>query len=125
MTTERSDEARRTELGKVADVAVVGRDDVDVIGALELLRGLGASVVLCEGGPSLNGQLVNQDAIDELCLTIAPLAAGGASSRLAHGAVPPAPRSLQLDRVLEEDSVLFFRYVRSRDLSAASEPSPS
>jgi riboflavin biosynthesis pyrimidine reductase len=32
--------------------------------------------VLCEGGPTLFGELVAADAVDELCLTVAPLLVG-------------------------------------------------
>jgi riboflavin biosynthesis pyrimidine reductase len=120
VTTSGSDERRRLQLEDVAEVVLAGDADVDVARALAALAERGARVVLCEGGPSLNGQLVAADAIDELCVTVAPLAAGGSSPRLAHGPAPPLARPLRLDRVLEEDDYLFLRY-----LSVASGPSPS
>jgi riboflavin biosynthesis pyrimidine reductase len=79
-----------------------------------------SGVVLSEGGPSLNGQLLAAGLVDELCLSLAPLLAGGESARIAHGAAPPTPARMRLARVLEEDGMLFLRYV-----SAASAPSPS
>jgi hypothetical protein len=36
----------------------------------------------------------------------------GESSRLAHGPAPDAPARMRLDRLLEEDDLLFCRYVR-------------
>jgi len=130
VTTERSDAARRERMTAIADVMVAGVDDVDVGLALFKLAALGARVVLCEGGPSLNGHLVAADALDELCLSLAPLVAGGSSPRLAHGLVPPHVTSLRLDRALEADGMLFLRYVRAgaadpaSAFSAASEQSP-
>jgi riboflavin biosynthesis pyrimidine reductase len=113
VTTERSDASRRAALADVAEVILAGTDTVDILRTLAELRERGARVALCEGGPSLNGQLVATGALDELCLSVAPLVAGGASPRLAHGLVPPTPVSMRLDRVLEADDMLFLRYVRA------------
>jgi riboflavin biosynthesis pyrimidine reductase len=95
----------------VDDVIVAGDERVDVERAIDELGARGAQVVLCEGGPSLNGQLVAAGIIDELCLSFAPLVAGGDSARIAHGPTPLTPIAMRLDRVLEEDGYLFFRYL--------------
>jgi riboflavin biosynthesis pyrimidine reductase len=124
ITTERSDTARRAELAKVADVVVAGHHDVDIEQALAAVGARGARVVLCEGGPSLNGQLIAAGVLDEMCLSVAPLVVGGTSPRVAHGLTSPDITPLRLDRVLEADGMLFFRYVRPAS-SAASVPSPS
>jgi riboflavin biosynthesis pyrimidine reductase len=112
VTTERSDRARRVALAEVADVLIVGEDSVDVVQTVVELGDRGAGVVLCEGGPSLNGQLVAAGMLDELCLSVAPLVGGGTSPRLAHGTGSPQLMSMRLDRVLEADDMLFLRYVR-------------
>jgi riboflavin biosynthesis pyrimidine reductase len=125
ITTEASDPARRAELGKVAEILLAGRDDVDLRAAVGALGSRGARVVLCEGGPSLNGHLISAGVIDEMCLSVAPLLAGGSSPRVAHGSSRPVPHGFRLDRVLESDGYLFLRYVRRDDVSAASAPSPS
>jgi riboflavin biosynthesis pyrimidine reductase len=96
----------------VADIVEAGDDRVEVDAALAALHTTGAQVVLCEGGPSLVGQLVAADLVDELCLSLAPLLASGESSRVSHGPAPAAPLRMRLDRVLEEDGLLFCRYVR-------------
>lgn len=70
-----------------------------------------ASVVVAEGGPSLNGQLVAEGLIDELVVTVAPLLVSGDAARLAHGPIVAPPTGLGLDWVLEEDDVLFLRYL--------------
>jgi hypothetical protein len=51
--------------------------------------------------------------VDEQCVTLAPMLASGDSSRLARGATPDAPRRMRVDRILEEESLLFCRYVRA------------
>jgi riboflavin biosynthesis pyrimidine reductase len=68
--------------------------------------------VLCEGGPSLFGALIAADAVDELCLTVAPLLAGGSAGRIAHGPGNPPPRSLTLVGALRAQNVLLLRYRR-------------
>ncbi len=73
----------------------------------------GAEIVLCEGGPTLNGQLIAADLVDEWCLTLAPLLVGGISSRAAVGDAMAVPHRLDLDRLLEEDDVLLARYLRA------------
>jgi riboflavin biosynthesis pyrimidine reductase len=107
VTTEDADPTRRAALEAVADVTVAGTGRVDVRAALRAFSG----VVLCEGGPSLNGQLIAEGLVDELCLTVAPLLASGESARIAHGPEPDAPTRMRLQRILEEDELLFLRYV--------------
>ena len=105
---------RRRALEGVADVVVAGHDDVDMTHALVELRGLGASVVTCEGGPHLNGDLVAADLVDEWALTVSPMLVGGAEGRAAIGPSPTAPRGFHLDRLLEGDGMLLGRWVRDR-----------
>ena len=103
---------RRAELAQVADVVVAGGDRVDVVEALRQLRALGCAIVLCEGGPTLNAQLLGAGLVDEVCATIGPMLVGGSSKRMIEAATPDSPEPLRLDRLLEEDSVLLARYVR-------------
>jgi riboflavin biosynthesis pyrimidine reductase len=116
LTTEDADATRKAALEEVADVVAAGRGRVDLGAALAGFSG----VVLSEGGPSLNGQLIAGGLVDELCLSVAPLFAAGESARIAHGPDPDVPVPLQLTRILEEDGMLFLRYV-----NGASVPSPS
>jgi riboflavin biosynthesis pyrimidine reductase len=59
----------------------------------------------------LNGQLVVDDLVDEICLTIAPTLVAGESRRMA---VDPRETfvSMRLVQLLEEDGFLFCRYLR-------------
>jgi len=113
LTTETAAAGASDALRAVADVRAVGVEGVDLDAALQLLHDEGlAAVVLCEGGPSLNGELVAAGLVDELCLSLSPLLVGGSSARLAHGPGGFATR-LELVRVLEADDLLFLDYVRA------------
>lgn len=97
----------------VTEVRRAGGADTDLAAVLADLAADGDRVVLAEGGPSLNGQLLAEDLVDELCLTVSPLVVGGDASRIArHG--PTVAHPLTLTRVFEEDGALFLRYLRSR-----------
>jgi riboflavin biosynthesis pyrimidine reductase len=86
-----------------------GRGDVDLGTALRHLQGDGAHVVMAEGGPTLNGQLIARGLVDELCLTVAPALIAGDSARVAHGDASTLT-GMSLVHVLEEDGSLFLRY---------------
>ena len=103
---------RRDEVEAVAEVLVVGEERVDLTEAMRQLRRRGAGIVLCEGGPSLNGGMVGQDLVDEWNVSFSPTLAGGDSHRIVNTA-PPALRPLELSHVLEEDGMLFLRYLRA------------
>ena len=100
----------------VAEVVLVGDELVDLGAALADLGGRGVRVVDCEGGPRLNGQLIEHDLVDEWCVTVDPSLAGGWAKRssLADDAPEGGPRRMRLDQLLEADGVLLARYVRDR-----------
>ena len=77
--------------------------------------------MVCEGGPTLNGALVAAGLVDELCLTLAPLVAGGDSPRIVAGADGDASSTGVLRRrrsLLERGRLLFWR----ADVTAAELP---
>jgi riboflavin biosynthesis pyrimidine reductase len=114
VTTDGSPADRRTALAEVADVVVCGEQEIDVVRLRAELSARGLSRVLCEGGPSLFGHLVQHGGCDELCLTISPLLVGPGPGRIVAGPTfGRDPRGLTLDAVLEEDGALFARYRRS------------
>nr|WP_189081373.1 pyrimidine reductase family protein [Mangrovihabitans endophyticus] len=108
---DRGPSSRRTALEKVAEVVTVGDESVDLAAAVRLLRERGATQVLCEGGPRLFGALLVADLVDELCLTVSPLLAGGSAGRIASGPSGVA-RRMALRHVLAEEDMLFLRYAR-------------
>jgi len=106
-----ADPGRRAAIERVADVLAVGDGAVDLPAALAALHARGATQLLCEGGPRLLGALTAADLVDELCLTVSPLLAGGDAGRIATGPAGP-PRAMALRHVLAEDDMLFLRYAR-------------
>lgn len=81
----------------------------------------GAAVVVSEGGPSFNAQLADAGVIDELCLSIAPLIAGGTSSRIVHGSQRTVPVAMSIDHLLEASDTLFVRYLSESARSASAD----
>ena len=57
ITCESAPEERRAHLAQVADVHICGDESVDLPVAMDVLRERGMPRVLCEGGPSLLGDL--------------------------------------------------------------------
>jgi riboflavin biosynthesis pyrimidine reductase len=104
---DRLDEAREH-----AEVIVVGTASVDLRGAIAALAEREADVVLCEGGPTLLGELVSLDLLDELCLTIAPVM-GGDPLPIAVSPTPGDLTRFQLAHVARHAHTLFLRYQRA------------
>ena len=109
--TEESDRRRLVDAG--AEVVITDDDSVAPEQVVAELERRGLRRVLCEGGPGLFGRLLAADAVDELCLTVSPLLAGGDSVRIAAGPDHPA-RAMRLAGALTEDGVLLLRYLRDR-----------
>lgn len=77
------------------------------------LAARGLHDLLCEGGPTVFGALLEVDAVDELCLTIAPKLMGGGGPRIAHSA-HSVPHDLELAHVLRSATGdLHLRYTRA------------
>lgn len=98
----RLERARRL-LGE-ADVWVCGGDTVDLRAALDRLAGEGMRRVLAEGGPSLLGDLLAADLVDEVAVTTTPLAVGGDGPRIVGG--DGIRTDLRLHLLLEEAGTL-------------------
>jgi 5-amino-6-(5-phosphoribosylamino)uracil reductase len=111
LTCEAAPPDRRQALADAgAEVVTAGDDDVDLPTALAELDKRGLRRVSCEGGPHLFGGLIEAGLVDQLCLTVSPLLAGGDASRIAVGPPPVAPRELELASVLTDDGFLMLRY---------------
>jgi riboflavin-specific deaminase-like protein len=113
VTKSEADRDRVSALDPVADIVFAGETAVNVAAAVRSLGELGARVVLVEGGPTFNSAVVAADLIDELCLTVSPLLLGGDGPRIVNGGTPERPLPLRLDRILEQDDLLFHRFVRA------------
>jgi riboflavin biosynthesis pyrimidine reductase len=115
LTCENAPGDRRRALEGIADVVVAGEDDVDLAVALDLLADRGLRHVECEGGPHLLGWLLAAGRLDELCLTLAPVIAGGAAGRIVAGLQTQVADRLRLLHVLEDNGYLFLRYSTAGD----------
>ncbi|QHC24937.1 pyrimidine reductase family protein [Streptomyces sp. GS7] len=73
----------------------------------------GHTRLLTEGGPRLLGQFAAAGALDEMCLSLAPVVAVGDASRIMDGPAVAVPGRFALASVLEEAGFLFTRYRRS------------
>jgi riboflavin biosynthesis pyrimidine reductase len=111
VTRDDADPARIAALEPVADVVRAGAGEVDLAAALAVLRSRGLARIVCEGGPSLYGRLVASGLVDDLCLTIAPIVAGGDATRITAGA-PEAVRRMPLAHLLVADGLVFGRWSR-------------
>jgi riboflavin biosynthesis pyrimidine reductase len=100
--------AKLALLGDSADVVFL-----DEVTPARILERLGAAgIILCEGGPTLVGQLVAEHMVDELNLTVAPIMISGRSARVAHGPPAEPPLDMRLDRAMFGDRSLFLRYLK-------------
>lgn len=92
---------------------IAGEDSVDVALAVAMLREQGMHRILCEGGPTLLDELVEADAVTELCVTLAPrLAASQPVGYRVHPARLTAPVTMRLAHALVCDDYLFLKYNR-------------
>ena len=100
----------------LADRAEIVRlDAVTPASVLEDLRARGCRIAILEGGPSLNGQFLAADLVDEIHLSLAPLAVGGDAIRIIRGTPAPDPRRFRLVRLWTGDGILFGSYHRITD----------
>jgi riboflavin-specific deaminase-like protein len=100
-------------LESVAEVVIAGEGQLDMAAALDALAERGLGKVLCEGGPMLLGSVLEAGRLDELCLTLSPLVAGGPAGRIVQ--LPTASQvELSVEHVLEADGALFLRYSVNR-----------
>ncbi|WP_236553615.1 pyrimidine reductase family protein [Rathayibacter sp. VKM Ac-2803] len=113
VTTGRSPARRRDELAEVAEVLVCGEDALDAPRMRDALAERGLARIHCEGGPSLLGALLADDAVDELDLTLSPTLEAGDAGRIARGSLPGA-REQRLAHVLASGDTLLLRYLRAR-----------
>ncbi|AXT85614.1 hypothetical protein C6I20_10690 [Aeromicrobium sp. A1-2] len=114
VTTADADPARLATLRESVEVIAVGDGEIDWPDVLTIFADRGWTRVLCEGGPSLHGELVAHDLVDELCLTIAPILAAGGAPRISHGA-HTVDQQMRLAHAIEADGGLLTRWVRDRD----------
>ncbi|QZT64440.1 pyrimidine reductase family protein [Mycolicibacterium austroafricanum] len=117
MTSSDALEDTTQRLGAVAEVVDASGpapDSVDLRTALDLLAERGLVRVLTEGGPGILGMFTEQDLLDELCLTVAPLLLGGGSARIVTGLGEVRSGLALLHALTDDRGFLYLRYVRDR-----------
>jgi riboflavin biosynthesis pyrimidine reductase len=83
---------------------------LDFPGILAALHVRGVRGVSCEGGPSLLRELVAQQCLDDLLLTVSPLVVGGDAPRTLEGHALDEPARLRLVDVHRAGDHLFLHY---------------
>jgi riboflavin-specific deaminase-like protein len=83
---------------------------VDIAALLAELRRRGIRSVLCEGGPTLNAELLRAGGVDELFHCQAPTLAGEPDAPTLVSGVLHETAGMQLVWLLENESHLFMRY---------------
>ncbi|MGH8912102.1 MAG: dihydrofolate reductase family protein [Acidimicrobiia bacterium] len=112
-TVANADPTRVAQLADRAEVVVAGEENVDFARLLAWLGERGHEVVLCEGGPSTNGELIADDLVDEINLSTSPMVVAGPSPRIVHSLAPvPSPLPFYLDRLMTGERTLFARWLR-------------
>jgi riboflavin biosynthesis pyrimidine reductase len=112
ITSESAPADRRAQIARRADVITGGQHQVTAAAAVSALAGRGYREILAEGGPHLLSQLAGVGLIDELCVTISPVLAGGRAGRIIQGPGFPSVTRLALAHVLaDDDGYLLCRYV--------------
>jgi riboflavin biosynthesis pyrimidine reductase len=117
LTTTASFIATRERLHGIAEVLDASTGDplaVDPTAVLTELARRGLYRVLCEGGPTLLGDIVELGVLDELALTVAPLLVAGGAPRVVTG-TGPSVTELHTEQILSDaEGYLYLRYTRSR-----------
>lgn len=92
------------------EVVRAGDGELDlgvVVGHLRRERGVRG--LLCEGGPTLHGELVAAGLVDEIFLTLAPMIGGGEGPRMIEG-LAERERGVELRWLLRGGDELYARY---------------
>ena len=110
ITCAASDADLRAETAKTADVIVAGDEAVDLPEAVAALAKRGLTRVLCEGGPTLFGDLSAAGLVDELRLSLSPTLAGPGAGRIISGEHADARKLTLRQLIAADDGFLFCRY---------------
>ncbi|MCU1346613.1 MAG: hypothetical protein JWL70_2879 [Acidimicrobiia bacterium] len=114
-TCETAPADRLDQLAAVAHIEVLGTDSVNLAAGLALLRSWGSELVVCEGGATINSELVAAGLVDELCLTVSPILGGDSLGLLTTRA--HAPQALRLAWSHSVGDTVFLRYLFPGDRS--------
>ena len=114
LAPENLPDATRKRLSDGANLIQIGRDSVDLPAALALLRREhGVKTLLCEGGATLNDDLIRAGLADELFMTLAPKIKGGShlpTIVTGEGFAPGVTAPLRLLSIYRDADEIYLRY---------------
>lgn len=106
-------------------VVALETESVTTAGVKAALDAAGYRRILLEGGPGLFGTFLDDDAVDEVCLTTSPMVVGGSAGRISHSRAASMHTMTRAHVVADDDGTLLTRWVRRRENDADSDgPSP-
>lgn len=97
------------KLMPAGDILMLGSHRVDLPAMRRRLEERGFRHILCEGGPHLLRDLLDQGVVDELDATVVPRLVSGLHPRVTDG--PPIDVPLRLSTLLEESGTLLGRWL--------------
>jgi len=104
------------DLAPVAEIMEVTGDQVTMGAALDTLWHRGLRRLLCEGGPTVNNLLLREDLVDEMFVTVTPLAVGGPAPRIIAGPHLNPVRAFDCASVTVVGHEVLLRYRRNRSV---------
>jgi riboflavin biosynthesis pyrimidine reductase len=103
---------RRPDVAACGEVIDVGDSAVDLRAGLDALWRRGLLRILCEGGPTLLRSLLEDDLVDQMCLSISPAVVGPQHvGLLGEGSLSHMVR-FDLSGLIIGDGILLSRYDR-------------
>ncbi len=114
---------RRKEIEAVAHFLGIGEGGVDLTAAMQYIRQeLNIRYLLCEGGATVNGQMLPLGLLDELFITITPkLKGGGAVPGVIEGVGLPSHQYLPVSllSLYHDEGEFYFRYRIEKEVRTA------
>lgn len=116
LTCSAAAKTARAHLGSSAEVVECSGSDPADIDPAELLLALAERNlvrVLVEGGPTVMDTLIEQDLLDEFCVTYAPMLVAGSAKRIAAGPGHVIRRMTRAHLISDGDGYVYARYTRA------------
>lgn len=116
-TTSAPSAAKKNLEAAGARVVEIGDTSIESTAIIDTLADFGLRRVICEGGPTLAGQLAADHVLDELCLTTVPTILGGPAGRVTHGRLASLPVQCQ-HIIVDQDGAQLARWIVDPHTSA-------
>jgi riboflavin biosynthesis pyrimidine reductase len=114
LTSESSRDAGKPKLLEEYEIISAGKERVDFREGINKLTTQRGQIVLVEGGPSINKQLVAADLFDELCITFSPFYSDDVDSNIVTTDKSYPPGHFKEVRRVGINGFTFSRYLRNR-----------